>query len=692
MEPLYFELQNGEIRLIELFPGTYSQPIVCQLQHVKFDCNPKYEALSYEWKKHEGEGLLKCRASEIKITLNLQMALRSLRYARASRILWVDAICINQDDETEKAKQIAIMGNIYKKADSVIVWLGNEVPQTRTAFDVLSSLAFIWVERARGINEEKVVQEILPKRPKDVSLFKSKSDICWTLPSLKYAKPYLLQRKLNMRDDEIFQFKNARLWKEIDDIFGNTYFERSWIIQEVAVADVAYVKRGGFQIPWGIFQAAHGGRTIFNFQKSSNNQDPFGAPLLCVKDARRRYKNPTLASDLAAVLSTFTYSKETDSRDHIYAALGLVKSKGRENYITTPDYSKTTEEVFYDAAVDIINERQDLYHWGVKSLLSNRTLENLPSWVPEWNGITCERGAEYFSHTLSHCIPGHPKICGQSLYVNAHILDQIECVTDVQDDYQMMELVVKLNHFLTQPDSKRSGLFEPYVGNLPSSHNSKLSIFTPNDLQLENLAEVVDILCTYGIPRSMLITLLQGFSSAVTHPLDNTTLNLEALWSVLTPISRIRLPSPVPTGQRLFLATLYLSPLLFTMPKHITGSMQDPAVLPKGYATWVSAATIAMKSDTYRDTFLSKLYFPHICRSNLDDECFFFTKNGYFGRGPVGNLKKGQYVTIIGGAYVPYIVEKHENHYVLVSHSYIEGIMEWQTLPEGRKVKRIELR
>jgi hypothetical protein len=120
--------------------------------------------------------------------------------------------------------------------------------------------------------------------------------------------------------------------------------------------------------------------------------------------------------------------------------------------------------------------------------------------------------------------------------------------------------------------------------------------------------------------------------------------------------------------------------------------MQDPAALPKGYATWASAAVIAMKSNIYRDIFLSKLYIPRICRSGLDDECFCFTKDGYFGRGPASSLNKAQYVTIIGGVYVPYILERHENHYILVTHSYIEGIMEWQSLPEGMQIERIKWR
>ncbi|KAH8799127.1 hypothetical protein F5884DRAFT_645552, partial [Xylogone sp. PMI_703] len=53
-----------------------------------------YEALFYDWKKYEGEDHIKCRTPEIRVALNLQMALRSLRSASVPLIIWADAACI----------------------------------------------------------------------------------------------------------------------------------------------------------------------------------------------------------------------------------------------------------------------------------------------------------------------------------------------------------------------------------------------------------------------------------------------------------------------------------------------------------------------------------------------------------------------------------------------------------------------
>lgn len=85
---------------------------------------PDYEALSYAW----GNESYKCGISidgrTLSVTENLQNALTQLRYATRPRTLWVDAICLNQNDETEKRHQIPIMHLIYAQASKVIVWLG----------------------------------------------------------------------------------------------------------------------------------------------------------------------------------------------------------------------------------------------------------------------------------------------------------------------------------------------------------------------------------------------------------------------------------------------------------------------------------------------------------------------------------------------------------------------------------------
>ena len=135
-------LPPGSIRLLEL-EGTqaYTDPhrgileaaVVCKLLTVSraelgFE-DIQYGALSYVWGSTRGKRPLICNGHHQAITANLYDALWqfvSMRQpdAKLPRYLWVDAVCINQSDEAEKSSQVAQMGDIYRNASKVIVWLG----------------------------------------------------------------------------------------------------------------------------------------------------------------------------------------------------------------------------------------------------------------------------------------------------------------------------------------------------------------------------------------------------------------------------------------------------------------------------------------------------------------------------------------------------------------------------------------
>ena len=72
--------------------------------------------------------------------LNLYQALRRLRWFRDPRLIWVDAICINQSDVDEKSQQIPLMGRIYRNAASVLVWLGEEAETSSAAFTLMENI------------------------------------------------------------------------------------------------------------------------------------------------------------------------------------------------------------------------------------------------------------------------------------------------------------------------------------------------------------------------------------------------------------------------------------------------------------------------------------------------------------------------------------------------------------------------
>jgi len=147
-----------EIRLINLYPGGFDDTIYCTIYHVNVDerrPRTQYTALSYVWgdPTQETKTIQFCYHQpsttenactwpsapfagadcyrSFQVTTKLERALRHLRDRTSERILWVDAICINQSDVKEKLSQIELMSEVYNNAVEVRIWLGylNEVQE-----------------------------------------------------------------------------------------------------------------------------------------------------------------------------------------------------------------------------------------------------------------------------------------------------------------------------------------------------------------------------------------------------------------------------------------------------------------------------------------------------------------------------------------------------------------------------------
>ncbi|CAN9237019.1 unnamed protein product [Alternaria alternata] len=124
--PIYDTLPDASdhLRLLTVHAGSISVPIRCTLRTVNFRDKPSYDALSYAWGDSACTKPIDVDGSEIQITVNLEQALRHLRDVEHDLVLWVDAICINQSDASEKSHQVAFMGDIYRECDQVRIWLG----------------------------------------------------------------------------------------------------------------------------------------------------------------------------------------------------------------------------------------------------------------------------------------------------------------------------------------------------------------------------------------------------------------------------------------------------------------------------------------------------------------------------------------------------------------------------------------
>jgi hypothetical protein len=120
-------LSGRLFRLLFIYPSlSADQQLECYCLPFEIDAAPSYDALSYVWGTPDPstDECMYCNGEATATGFELARALRRLRLPTSTRIVWVDAICINQKDKEEKSYQVPLMGSIYSLARRVVVWLG----------------------------------------------------------------------------------------------------------------------------------------------------------------------------------------------------------------------------------------------------------------------------------------------------------------------------------------------------------------------------------------------------------------------------------------------------------------------------------------------------------------------------------------------------------------------------------------
>ncbi|KAF2826582.1 hypothetical protein CC86DRAFT_416223 [Ophiobolus disseminans] len=284
------------------------------------------------------------------ITNNLDVALRHLRYEDDARVLWIDALCIDQGLIEEKNRQVAAMGRVYSTAKLMIAWVGPEKDGSTEAVEIIKRVG-------RYV-------EIDWSRSKAWS-----SDDC-PMEELHWSSV-----------DASIPFEEGEL-DPVLDLFCRPYFNRAWIRQEVVLAARAILVCGNDFFDWETFRTVgyllHSKvyyRTAFT-RHTWQDFERIRREIyeLCVITAGR------LSYDLLrAYLSS---AKCEDPRDKIFSILALLDPKSLEIGIQ-PDYAQDALTLYTDVAMRVSMETSSL-RLLESCLVSARTLD-IPSWVPDWS-------------------------------------------------------------------------------------------------------------------------------------------------------------------------------------------------------------------------------------------------------------------------------------------------------------------
>ncbi|KAI0404737.1 HET-domain-containing protein [Xylaria palmicola] len=459
-------------RLISLEPSIRPDAqIHCTITTAYFDNLPdghSYEALSYVWGSPTGTVPVYCDGKVFLVTPNCHDALRHLRLRFRPRMLWLDAICIDQrktDRSTrERNNQVQMMWEIYGGAQRVLVWLGPGDDFTPWAFRMLRIIDRLW------------------NRPHETRLVDAMS------------------KKLV---DKLY-YSNGRMWRKnrvaMGALFQNSWFSRAWTVQEVAFAREAVVLCGKTELPADLLAQAGRGiiwlipdlRTFWLVALRNNTY----VELLGRK--AKRLANPELPSDLRRKYETgdsgifrredelwarmIGHLDSTVPQDRIYGVYSLLKASGLD--LPDVDYNKSVAEIYGETAKAFIKREPRSLHILYVSIRPSGA-DEFPTWTPNW-----ETGCFHMPQSTGVDFTGTYKFMDDAYHASGNSIAAMPSLSPPNELQVRGRIIGTVSHAVVSPTAS-----EPPD---PSRLSARLSGFTRACRDFLAALDQLNLLRPYG--------------------------------------------------------------------------------------------------------------------------------------------------------------------------------------------------
>ncbi|KAL9105848.1 MAG: hypothetical protein Q9227_009056 [Pyrenula ochraceoflavens] len=409
-----------EIRLLKIVAISGDQ-VECSLEHVSNEesSRPPYRALSYRWGDQNRRKRISVNGKKLEVGPNLFEALKAVHDYFSTELgfkrpLWIDAICLDQGNDAEKAIQIRRMDAIYQNAESVIAWLGPEADGSERVMSILSCMEqYLFYKVVTSKKRLNFCKKILPdetqKRKLRINALLSElnKEFGFRKVNLKALLELLKTlRKIHASHEPEFEaiagirnklsLKNHLFpqehpfWPAFMNLITRPWFLRVWTFQEIMLAGHrAVVLCGTKNVIWGVLKYSrqnilHGScwGTIYPpevLKAIKVDMDTLWRDMSFSNYSLDLFKENTLAKLLLMAGSRYA----SDRRDYVCGLLGMIHEQQRESI----DQRNSPAEVFMSAVVVACSLEHGFGIWCrliERFSLTDQTTQGLPTWCPDF--------------------------------------------------------------------------------------------------------------------------------------------------------------------------------------------------------------------------------------------------------------------------------------------------------------------
>ncbi|KAI9773690.1 MAG: hypothetical protein M1840_006964 [Geoglossum simile] len=612
---------------------------------------PTYEALSYTWGDHSATAPILVNGFELQVTVNLFRALQRLRKGGEKRVLWVDALCIDQSNLTERSEQVPRMRSIYQRAEQVVVWLGEAMGASDLAVDTLEGLG-----GRRGDMKDFIKGQGEWFGPQ----FDHFPGIGRGIKGGERQRVTEGLRQLNVIDpgdvDVSGMAAIERFFKFRD------YWTRIWIIQEIAHARSIKIYCGSKSMGWETLaytvyrdELRQGYGVVFNRLLDASGVRKLIGINWAIRQPMRVWGHEIGSTSFLQLLVDFRHHKCTDPRDKVYALLGL-PSVNKSIPFPMPDYRKSVSTVYCETARAIIQYERALDILCLAHSDLDGTQHGLPSWAPDW--------------TLQ---PTAVPLVG--LGDRAYVVSG-ESVVDSPVFKSQLRQGEEAARNVIRDGTKGVKVLDEIKGK--SSSQLSHTHHPPNDIYVLPLKGAeVDVLAVVG--RSITdVALSSGEWRSVVRE-----------WEDMIDSDRNQLRAPW-LQRRVF-------DFCCTLLKGRASTPEEPdvnwlEVLFEKYLLW--SGRLGPESPYLRHQLMARLdNIEKLIRANIPGWKFATTAKGMMSMVP-NRAREGDIIAILFGADVPFVlrpVPGNTGHFLQIGNAYVDGIMNGE-LMEDEKLRGLPKR